>query len=130
MEKVVYEYIRRPNRQPIGVLCAVLVDGEVQVGWSLCRKGDRFGKELGRRIALGRAMNGSVDVRGTKGQFARQKGFVNLHRKSALRALLNIKWLDETEHYTVPYPETVERLIQGFAERAAKRLLDRSPSLV
>lgn len=126
MERTVYEYIRRPNRQPIGVLCAVLVDGEVQVGWSLCRKGDRFSKELGRRIARGRAVSGSVDVKGTKGQFLRERGYDRYDKAGSLGALARVRWVDEGDSFTAPYPETVERLVQGFAERAAERLLPRA----
>jgi len=51
-------YVRNKKREKIGVVVAIYRD---QVGWSLCRtKLDRFDKDLGLRIAYGRAITGSA----------------------------------------------------------------------
>ena len=48
------QYIRNKNNQPIGVVVAV---DKYKVGYSLCKKGDRFDKQRGFEIAVGRANN-------------------------------------------------------------------------
>jgi hypothetical protein len=50
------QYIRKGHNRPVGCLVAVKrKDGEVVISYSLCRKGDRFSKDLAKKIALGRA---------------------------------------------------------------------------
>ena len=56
----VYKYLRDKNRNPYGVVCAVIMPcGKVVFGLSLCNidKGDRFEKKKGITIAYGRACN-------------------------------------------------------------------------
>lgn len=49
-------YLRDKKRNPIGVLVAVKTsnNGEFNIGYAMCRKGDRFCKKMGLKIALGR----------------------------------------------------------------------------
>lgn len=50
------QYIRKGHNRPVGCLVAVKrEDGEVVIAYSLCRKGDKFSKNLAKKIALGRA---------------------------------------------------------------------------
>lgn len=52
----VIKYLRDKNRNPYGVLVGVKNDdGKVTVKFSLCRKGDKFNKNLGLQIAFRRA---------------------------------------------------------------------------
>ena len=57
-------YVREKNGTPRGVLVAVKTDssefGERFIGWSYCRKTDRFTKERAIDIAVGRAMAGTA----------------------------------------------------------------------
>ena len=46
------EYIRNRKGEKIGVVVAL---NKWSVGYSLCKKGDRFDKQLGLEIAVGRA---------------------------------------------------------------------------
>lgn len=46
------KYLRDKNGQPRGVLVAI---GAGQIGWSVAHPSDKFDKELGVRIARGRA---------------------------------------------------------------------------
>jgi hypothetical protein len=50
-------YSRDKNNTPRGVLVAVKTgdNGEFNIGYAQCRKGDRFSKKLGLKIAIGRA---------------------------------------------------------------------------
>lgn len=58
--RVFFQYVKKSRRKPpIGVVAGILLDNEILVGWSLCRKGDVFHREIGRTIAVGRAINGS-----------------------------------------------------------------------
>ena len=52
---MIYEYVRGGYRRKRGIVCAL---GKKDIGWSLCNKkvGDVFDKELGLRIAQGRAL--------------------------------------------------------------------------
>lgn len=56
---MIYEYVRDRNGHPLGVVCAL---GKKDIGWSLCnrRMGDKFNKELGLKIAQGRAITSYV----------------------------------------------------------------------
>lgn len=54
------EYIKNRNGQRIGVVIAKADQNEIQMGWSLCKKGDKFDSERALTIAHGRAINGSV----------------------------------------------------------------------
>tara|TARA_Y100000310_G_C20341092_1_gene649847 strand:- start:412 stop:660 length:249 start_codon:yes stop_codon:yes gene_type:complete len=52
---MIYEYVRGGHGRKRGIVCAL---GKKDIGWSLCNKklGDVFDKELGLRIAQGRAL--------------------------------------------------------------------------
>ena len=50
----IIRYYRDKKGRPVG--CVVAVAPE-KIGWSLCKKGDALRKEIGRAIALGRAMH-------------------------------------------------------------------------
>jgi hypothetical protein len=51
---MIFEYVRDKHGHKRGVVCAI---GRDYIGWSLCNRsmGDRFNKELGLKIAEGRA---------------------------------------------------------------------------
>lgn len=55
-EPKLVKYIREENGQPRGVVVAL---GRDKVGWSVCNPRDQFDKQLGRKIAVGRALEGS-----------------------------------------------------------------------
>jgi len=57
MSKLV-QYIRDEKNQPFGVVVALVVDGEVRLGVSVCNKKDKFNKKLALEIAVGRATVG------------------------------------------------------------------------
>ena len=68
-------YVRNPdNNERIGVIVAISVDN---IGWSQCNKKDKFDKERGKEIALGRAMYGTKKkpalVKSTNIRFVREK---------------------------------------------------------
>ena len=48
------QYIRNKFGNPIGVMLADLVDGELEMGYALCCKKDRYDKAKGLRIATHR----------------------------------------------------------------------------
>lgn len=50
----VIQYFRRKNA-PRGALVAIKTQDGFRVGYSLCRKGDRFNKKMAIQIAIGRA---------------------------------------------------------------------------
>lgn len=72
-ELVTYIRKSRNNRTPVGVVVAQCPDGEnIYFGWSRCRKGDTFNRQLGLKIArnrLGRQGVSSVPQDITKGMF-------------------------------------------------------------
>lgn len=54
---MIFSYVKNENGQRIGIVTAISVDS---IGWSMCHMSkDKFDKDLGLRIALGRAKNGS-----------------------------------------------------------------------
>jgi hypothetical protein len=55
-------YKRNKNGDPVGVLVAKKNqgDGSFTIGYSQCRKGDKFNKKMGLNIALGRCDNFDV----------------------------------------------------------------------
>ena len=56
--KGIYEYVKDKHGHRRGVVYAV---GKGEVGWSLCNHLDRFNRDLGIKIAQGRAINGFKD---------------------------------------------------------------------
>jgi hypothetical protein len=56
MKDTLIKYLRDNNNHRIGVVVAL---GSGVVGWSKCCRKDKFDKELGTHIAMGRAMVGS-----------------------------------------------------------------------
>ena len=44
-------------------LAAVIKDGEIKIGYSVCSEKDNFNKQIGRQIALSRATNVPLKVR-------------------------------------------------------------------
>lgn len=55
-------YSRKKNGDPVGVLVAKKIgkNGDFTIGYAQCRKGDKFSKKMGLKIALGRCETGSV----------------------------------------------------------------------
>jgi hypothetical protein len=53
------EYIKDKNGKRIGVVVGVAANC---VGWSLCKKCDRFDREMALTIAVGRAWKGCFNV--------------------------------------------------------------------
>jgi hypothetical protein len=53
------QFIRAKNGQPIGLIVAIKDGDSFRIGWSLTavKKGDKFNKHLGERIAISRAMS-------------------------------------------------------------------------
>jgi hypothetical protein len=52
----VFHYVRDEKNHPTAVFVADEVEGHVRIGYSACHIGkDSFSRELGKRIALGRA---------------------------------------------------------------------------
>lgn len=49
-------YIRDRRGRPVGALVAVKADGGFRVGYSLCRRQDRFCKRMAIKIAVGRGL--------------------------------------------------------------------------
>ena len=61
--KAYYHYLRKENRKPYAVFCAIINLGEpILYGWSLCNKKDKFIKAFGREIAFYRALNYKMKV--------------------------------------------------------------------
>lgn len=64
---MIIQYLRDKNGAPKGLVMAVNINNECVIGYSLCRKGDTFNKEYGKKIAIGRAAidrrkeDGSID---------------------------------------------------------------------
>ena len=50
------KYTKTPDHQKIGVIVAMSSN---KVGWSRCQPEDKFNKQLGLKIAIGRALRGS-----------------------------------------------------------------------
>ena len=96
MEKCLVEYVRPENskegvREPIACFVAKKTeDNFVRIGWSICSSRDRFNKEFGRKIALGR--------------LERRAG-----RKNAVPM-----------HEVKGYNDSIEEAFRGFRERCAK----------
>lgn len=56
-QQTLIQYVRDNNRTPRGIVVAIkLSNGKIGIGWSLCRKNERFIKDMGLQIAIGRAM--------------------------------------------------------------------------
>lgn len=66
-EKVVYAYATKGGQRVGCVVVLEADDGELYSGWSLCRKGDAFRKDLARQIALNRARLAADYHRGVPG---------------------------------------------------------------
>jgi hypothetical protein len=49
------------HRVPVGVMVAINQNGKIRVGYSLCGRHDQFNKEMGKRIAEGRALKKPFD---------------------------------------------------------------------
>jgi len=66
--KILVQYVRKQGRKelledgtvklhrgkPVGIVVAV---GKGKIGWSLCNKTDRWDKEVGKSLAIGRAID-------------------------------------------------------------------------
>jgi hypothetical protein len=55
MNHTIIQYVRNKKGQRIGAIVATKSESGFNVGYSLCNKKDRFNKEMGLRIAFGRA---------------------------------------------------------------------------
>lgn len=53
------QYIKDSKQKRIGVMYAYKDDKNIKIGWSKCNKLDRFNRERGLEIAIGRAVEGS-----------------------------------------------------------------------
>ncbi len=59
MRKMVKQFIRDANHDPIGVVVAIPnEENGYNLGWSVCNKHDKFHRETGTSIAIGRAYMG------------------------------------------------------------------------
>ena len=58
MKPILHTYVRDRKNNPIGVVVAVKLDTKIHCGWSLVKRksGDKFDRETGLSIALGRAV--------------------------------------------------------------------------
>lgn len=57
------KHIRDSQRKPFGTIVADKIDGDIRVGISICCNKDQFSKRMGKNIAIGRLMTGTlVDV--------------------------------------------------------------------
>lgn len=54
----IYTYIRDKKNQKRGIVLAAQNKGRVSIGYSICCKEDKWDKDLGISIALGRALAG------------------------------------------------------------------------
>jgi hypothetical protein len=60
--KIMIEYVRTKKRQKRGVLAAKKINGKVFIGWSMCKlKMDKFDRDRGKQIAIGRANKGVMN---------------------------------------------------------------------
>lgn len=63
MNNYIKTYIRDENRRPYGVVVALKKDGKIGVGYSITNPRDNFDRDMGNKIAFGRAeadINGRV----------------------------------------------------------------------
>ena len=51
----VIQYVRDKKGIPYGVVVAIKSENGFDIGYSLCRKNDRFSKDMALKIAIGRA---------------------------------------------------------------------------
>jgi len=59
-QHTVIQYVRNKKGIPYGVLVGVKREGGgFNLGYSLCKKGDKFSKEMALKIAIGRAVEDS-----------------------------------------------------------------------
>lgn len=56
MKNMVIQYVRK-NKIPSGAIVAIKSQEGFKIGYSLCRKNEKFKKEIGLKIALGRALS-------------------------------------------------------------------------
>lgn len=57
---MIKKFVRDRNNHKKGIVIAILHNGEIKMGYSLCKKGDSFEMDLGMNIALGRAKSDHV----------------------------------------------------------------------
>lgn len=57
MNNVIVEYVRDKNKNPIGVVAAI---DSTHIGFSKWNPKDRWNKNLGKKIAIGRAQKNDV----------------------------------------------------------------------
>lgn len=51
----ILQYVRNRKRQKTGMVVAIPFSDKIHIGWSLCKRGDKFSREMGYSIANGRA---------------------------------------------------------------------------
>lgn len=62
-EHTIVKYIRDKKKRPIGMILAVKSELGFKVGYSFCRRSiDRFCRDTGLKIALGRAESGTIRI--------------------------------------------------------------------
>lgn len=54
--EMVIRYKRKDDNSPVGVVVAL---SPTEIGWAMCSKKDCFSKNLGKTIAIGRALHSS-----------------------------------------------------------------------
>ena len=61
MQNIIKRYIRDRKNNLVGVVLAAKEEDKYYVGWSRTKTsaGDKFSKEFGTQVAIGRAKNGS-----------------------------------------------------------------------
>lgn len=57
----VVQYVRN-KKKPHGALVAIKTSDGFRIGYSLCRKGDRFKKKMAVQIAIGRATHSHAEA--------------------------------------------------------------------
>lgn len=67
MQNTLHCYVRDRKNNPIGVVVAIKIGDKYHCGWSLTKikSGDKFDKETGMSMALGRAVAGNLPKNAT-----------------------------------------------------------------
>lgn len=52
---MIIQYVRNKKNDPVGVVLAeAITNNNYSIGWSKCRKGDKYSKSFGKDVAIGR----------------------------------------------------------------------------
>lgn len=105
--KEFYQYIRNRKNQKIGLVVVVPIDNILRLGWSLCKKEDKFSVERGLEIAKGRAIN-NPPYMVHEGRWAYGPKFMTVHRVPHSVDKVAKAVMDRTKKFLTP----TERPIQ------------------